>query len=101
MRSSDTGQRADVDADLHGGGAGQHVDGSGRISTLAESDVLKQQFVLLRFGEYVLVLGGVQLCGVLGGDESERRLGRIDEGVRDGISIEAFAGQEDSIALRV
>ena len=62
---------------------------------------MEQEFVLFGFGEDVLVLRSVQLCRVLGGDKRNRLAGRYAEGRGDRIAVEALAGEEDGVVVRI
>ena len=98
------GQAADVDADLHRGRAGQHVDrGPRRLAGTgqAEVDVLEEEFVLLGLGEHLVGLRGVELGGVLGRDDAHRRLGRAGQGALRAGPVVALARPEHRVGGRV
>src|SRR2546426_11380311 len=64
----DTGQRTDIDADLHGRRTAQHIDWRFAI----ESDVLEPELVFFDFVEGTVVWITSELSGVFYGTQAER-----------------------------
>ena len=98
------GQVADVDADLHRGRAGQHVDrGPRRLAGTGQAEVyvLEEKLVLLRLREHRAGLGGVELGGVLGRDDAHRRLRRAGQGALRAGPVVALACFEHRVGGRV
>ncbi len=103
VAQSNRGQLADVDADLHRRGAGEHVDGHARPAAVLRGQlhVLEQQLVDLGLREHSLAAGGVQLRGVLGGDHRHRHIGFGPERGLNRPAVVALALGEDQIRVRI
>ena len=70
------------------------------LDAAAHVDVLEQQFVLLGAREDFVRLGGIQLCGVLRGDDAHGRHVGLQRPHRAG-AVVALARLEDVVRIRV